>query len=125
MKLFRMLGLLTMATLVVPGAAIAGFSNRVEMVAAARGNDRENTIQLARNRTVTGTVERVWEDGFRLEAGDRNYRVDSWAVCGDNTASHLAPGDRVTVTGELEFREFDAYSIVKDDGTSEGLVVCR
>ncbi|MDJ0705009.1 MAG: hypothetical protein QNJ46_17135 [Leptolyngbyaceae cyanobacterium MO_188.B28] len=27
--------------------------------------------------TYTGTVERVWEDGFRLNTGDRSLRVDS------------------------------------------------
>jgi hypothetical protein len=76
--------------------------------------------------TVTGTIERVWEDGFRLNSGDRTYTVDSWEVCGDFTGRHLTDGDRVTVTGELEGRRgLDAYEIVKDDGTSEGVAICR
>ena len=61
--------------------------------------------------TYTGTVERVWEDGFRLNTGDRTLRVDSWDVYGDNTSGHVAVGDRITVTGEFGGREFDAFSI--------------
>ncbi|MDA0866691.1 MAG: hypothetical protein O2890_09770, partial [Cyanobacteria bacterium] len=40
----------------------------------------------------TGTVERVWEDGFRLNTGDRTFTVDAWDVYGDATASHVAVG---------------------------------
>lgn len=61
--------------------------------------------------THTGTVERVWEDGFRLDTGERTLRVDSWDVYGDNTQNHIEVGDRITVTGEFEGREFDAFSI--------------
>lgn len=61
--------------------------------------------------TYTGTVERVWEDGFRLDTGDRTFRVDSWDVYGDNTHRNIAVGDRIQVTGEFEGREFDAFSI--------------
>lgn len=61
--------------------------------------------------TYTGTVERVWEDGFRLDTGDRTLRVDSWAVYGDNTPGNITVGDHIQVTGEFEGREFDAFSI--------------
>ena len=61
--------------------------------------------------SYTGTVENVWEDGFQLNTGDRTLRVDSWDVYGDNTASNIATGDRITVTGEFSGREFDAFSI--------------
>ncbi|MEL6322258.1 MAG: hypothetical protein AAFQ57_16680 [Cyanobacteria bacterium J06626_14] len=61
--------------------------------------------------TYTGTVERVWEDGFRLDTGERTVRVDAWNVYGDNTPNHVEVGDRITVTGEFEGREFDAFSI--------------
>lgn len=69
--------------------------------------------------TYTGTVERVWEDGFRLDTGDRTIRVDSWDVYGDNTPNHVAVGDQITVTGEFERGEFDAFSI--NDATTPNL----
>jgi len=62
-----------------------------------------------------GTVERVWEDGFRLNTGDRTFTVDAWDVYGDSTASHVTVGDELTVTGEFEGGEFDAFTIT---GTS-------
>ena len=61
--------------------------------------------------TYTGTVEKVWEDGFRLPAGDHTLRVDSWNVYGDNTTSGLNVGALITITGEFEGLEFDAFSI--------------
>lgn len=69
----------------------------------------------ARNNSVSGTIERVWEDGFRLNTGERSVRVDSWDVYGDNTASNLSKGDRITVNGEFDGGEFDAFSINKSD----------
>ena len=70
--------------------------------------------------TYSGTVERVWEDGFRLDTGDRTLRVDSWDVYGDNTGSNLATGDRVTITGEFAGREFDAVSISAAEQSDSG-----
>ncbi|MBD2428456.1 hypothetical protein [Phormidium sp. FACHB-1136] len=67
--------------------------------------------------TYTGTVERVWEDGFRLNTGDRTLRVDSWSVYGDNTANAVRVGDELTVTGEFEGREFDAFTITESGST--------
>ena len=61
--------------------------------------------------TYIGTVERVWEDGLRLNTGDRTFSVDSWAVYGDNTHNNITVGDRITVTGEFAGRSFDAFSI--------------
>ncbi|WP_071518739.1 hypothetical protein [Geitlerinema sp. PCC 9228] len=69
----------------------------------------------AANRTYTGTVERVWEDGFRLQTSDRALTVDSWDVCGDFTASYIDAGDEVTVTGEFDDGEFDAFSITNSN----------
>lgn len=70
----------------------------------------------ARNNSVSGTVERVWEDGFRLNTGEeRSVKVDSWDVYGDNTARNLSKGDRITVNGEFDGGEFDAFSIIKSD----------
>ena len=61
--------------------------------------------------TYTGTVERVWEDGLRINTGDRTLRVDTWDVYGDNTASYVAVGDRITITGEFDDGEFDAFTV--------------
>lgn len=71
------------------------------------------TFSSQAETTHDGTVQRVWEDGFQLNTGDRVFRVDSWDVYGDNTAQEIGVGDRVTVTGEFDAREFDAFSIVK------------
>ena len=65
----------------------------------------------AQDNSFTGTVERVWEDGFRLDTGERTLRVDTWDVYGDNTPQNLAVGDRISVTGEFDGLEFDANSI--------------
>jgi len=77
--------------------------------------------QVPAGQSFTGTVEQVWEDGFRLNAGDRTLRVDSWDLCGDGTANHVSVSDRLQVTGEFDSGEFDAFSIHRMDGTS----ICR
>ncbi len=61
--------------------------------------------------TITGSVERVWEDGFRLNTGGRSVNVDTWDVFGDNTRAQVSAGQRVSVTGEMSGREFDAFSV--------------
>ena len=62
--------------------------------------------------THAGTVVQVWEDGFYLNTTDNEMlRVDSWDVYGDYTASQLAIGDNITITGEFEGLEFDAFVI--------------
>ncbi len=65
----------------------------------------------AEGNRFTGNVERVWEDGFSLNTGDRTIRVDSWDVYGDNTPQNVSVGDRLAVTGEFEGGEFDANFI--------------
>lgn len=77
-----------------------------------------SSVRAQNSGSFTGTVERVWEDGFRLNTGDRNLRVDSWDVCGDFTANHVAVGDRLTVTGEFDGGGFDAFSITNNSGTA-------
>ena len=77
-----------------------------------------NSMAQAQGNTFSGTVQRVWEDGFRLETDERSLRVDSWDLCGDNTPRNLSTGDRVTVEGEFSGGEFDAFSITKGDGAS-------
>jgi hypothetical protein len=76
------------------------------------------SVQAGSSSTFSGTVGRVWEDGFLLSTGSRNITVDSYDICGDFTARHVAAGDRVTITGEFEGGEFDAFSIVKGNGAA-------
>ena len=70
--------------------------------------------------TYTGTVERVWEDGFLLNTGERTLKVDSWSIYGDNTSRNVAVGDRLAVTGEFDGREFDAFSISDAEKSDDG-----
>lgn len=63
------------------------------------------------NGALTGTVERVWEDGFSINTGDRTVRVDAWELCGDNTQQSVSVGDELTVEGEFDNGEFDASAI--------------
>lgn len=78
---------------------------------------------IAQNQSTSfsGNVHRVWEDGFRLDTSDRFITVDTYGVCGDNTTRHISADDQVTVTGEFDEGEFDAFSVTKADGTS----VCK
>ncbi|NEQ46651.1 MAG: hypothetical protein F6K00_25130 [Leptolyngbya sp. SIOISBB] len=65
---------------------------------------------------LTGTVERVWEDGFRINLGDRSVNVDSWDLCGDNTQQNVSVNDELTLEGEFDDREFDASVITNASG---------
>lgn len=80
-----------------------------------------SSVHAQTSGSFTGTVERVWEDGFRLNTGERTLRVDSWDVCGDFTTRYVTVGDRLTVTGEFDGREFDAFTMTAGDGTA----LCR
>ena len=64
-----------------------------------------------------GGNERLRSDGFRLNTGDRTFRVDSWDVCGDNTMSHLSADQQVNVSGEFSGLEFDAFSVTDLEGS--------
>jgi len=74
--------------------------------AATTGN-----LRSSGRTTLTGTVERVWEDGFRLNTGGRAVTVDTWDVFGDNTRSRVRVGERVSVSGEMSGGEFDAIAV--------------
>lgn len=76
------------------------------------------SVQAGSSTTFSGTVEKVWEDGFRLNTGSRRITVDSYDLCGDFTTRHVAAGDRVSVTGEHEDGELDAFSIVRGNGAA-------
>ncbi|WP_066426702.1 hypothetical protein [Anabaena sp. 4-3] len=74
---------------------------------------------IAQNQgnSFSGRVQRVWEDGFRLNTGNRAITVDTYDICGDNTTRHISAGEQVTVTGEFDGGEFDAFSVTKTNGT--------
>lgn len=72
---------------------------------------RTGAIPSRGRTTLTGTVERVWEDGFRLNTGSGSVNVDAWDVHGDSTRSKVQVGSRVSVVGEMSGGEFDAASI--------------
>ena len=74
------------------------------------------TASQAQEATLIGNVDRGWEDGFQLNASNRSITVDAYNLCGDNTASSIAVDEEVTVTGEFEGREFDAFSIENSSG---------
>ncbi|BAB75414.1 hypothetical protein ACN23B_18655 [Anabaena sp. FACHB-709] len=73
---------------------------------------------MARNQSssITGSVRQVWEDGFRLNSNGRSITVDTYDICGDNTTSQISVGDQVTITGEFDGGEFDAFSVTKGNG---------
>lgn len=61
--------------------------------------------------THTGTVERVWQDGFRLHTHDQTLWVNTSELYGQNTPDNINVGDQIAVTGEFERIEFDAAAI--------------
>ncbi|WP_414550058.1 hypothetical protein [Anabaena sp. CCY 0017] len=75
---------------------------------------------IAQNQgnSFSGRVQRVWEDGFRLNTSGRSIAVDTYDICGDNTTRYISAGDQVTITGEFEVGEFDAFSVTKANGKS-------
>lgn len=75
-----------------------------------------SSAQAQQSGSFTGTVQRVWEDSFSLNTGNRTLRVDSWDLCGDFTANYISVSDRLTVTGEFEGGKFDVFSITASDG---------
>lgn len=80
------------------------------------------SARTQRRSSYTGIVERVWEDGFFLNTDSLDFRVDSWYVYRDSTERFVSVGDQVTVTGEFERGEFDAFFITFGDsnGSSPG-----
>lgn len=98
-----------------------------ENTSVCRSGDRLETANdpavniHAQGSSFAGTVTRVWEDGFRLDTGDRTIVVDTWSLCGDATESSVSEGDRLTLTGEFDGREFDAFSMTNAAGTA----ICR
>jgi len=75
-------------------------------------------IAETQSATFSGKVYQVWEDGFQLNSESHSITVDSYDLCGDSTARHIKVGEQVTVTGEFEGGEFDAFSITRANGES-------
>lgn len=71
-----------------------------------------------RDLTLTGRIDRVWEDGFQLQTDRQSIAVDTYDICGDYTTQHLSAGDQITLVGEFDEGEFDAFSVTKADGSS-------
>jgi hypothetical protein len=65
---------------------------------------------------IEGTVESLREDSLVLRVGDDTIRVDTWAVCGDDTRRHISEGDQITVFGELDVITYDASEILDAAG---------
>lgn len=64
-----------------------------------------------------GSVGRVWADGLILDMDDgRSVLVDTWDVCGDNTARNINTGDRITVYANRDILSYEAWRILDADG---------
>lgn len=83
---------------------------------------RSHSTRTQRRSSYTGVVDRVWEDGLFLNTDGLDFRVDTWYVYRDSTERFVSVGDQVTVTGEFERGEFDAFSITvgNSNGSSPG-----
>ena len=75
----------------------------------------EAATAQARHTTVSGRVQRVWEDGFQLSNEKRSIVVDADDLCRDHTNRHITVGENVTVVGEFDDGELDAFSITRSN----------
>ncbi len=66
---------------------------------------------MSNRLSFNGIVEQVWEDGFSFHTGNRTLRVDSWDLYGDSTPRNVSIGQNLTISGEFDQGEFDAFSI--------------
>jgi len=87
-----------------------------EAFTGAEEVDATESAEEVQGSAITGTIERVWEDGFSINTGDGTTSVDAWDVCGDNTQQNIAVGDELTVEGRSEVRDFEASAITNADG---------
>lgn len=64
-----------------------------------------------------GVVTDVREDGLNMDVDSGgSMRVDTFAVCGDNTRQFISVGDRLTITADREAVDFDAITILDEAG---------
>jgi hypothetical protein len=76
-----------------------------------------NGAVMAQSTSFSGRVKQVWYDGFSLNTGGgRSIIVDADDICGDHTDKYIRAGEQVTVIGEFDEGEFDAFAIVKSNG---------
>lgn len=89
----------------------------VAAVAQESGDDEGDTRarRSADEGAFEGTVSRVWEDGLTLDVnGGGTITVDTWSVCGDNTARDINRGDALRVYASRDFGGYDAWQIVNE-----------
>lgn len=63
-----------------------------------------------------GQVTAVIEDYLDLSVDGRTMRVDTWAVCGDDTARHISVGDTIILFADREVTDYDAWRILTPGG---------
>lgn len=88
---------------------ISSFLNQPAILPLFSSSNDRNQAQSY--LSFIGTVEQVWEDGFYLNTGNRTLEVDSWDLYRDSTQRYVSVGQQLTVTGEFDNGEFDAFSI--------------
>ncbi|NJL85514.1 MAG: hypothetical protein HC886_05335 [Leptolyngbyaceae cyanobacterium SM1_1_3] len=89
-----------------------------EDICSADGQTQDSPAGQIQGSAITGTIERVWEDGFSINTGDRTVKVDAWGLCGDNTQQNVSVGEELTVGGEFDDGEFDASDITNANSDS-------
>lgn len=71
-------------------------------------------LQRNRNVTISGQVIGISGDEFMLNDGTGEILVDT----NDRKLTNLSVGEQVTVVGEYDDDDFDAFSITRQDGTT-------
>lgn len=89
--------------------ALPAFSN------LALAQNQPGGRQQARITEISGKVVRVGDDDFVLNTGKEQILVDA----DDDTLrqAKLSAGEKVTVSGQNDDDNFDAYTITRPDGT--------
>ncbi|WP_287275464.1 MULTISPECIES: DNA-binding protein [unclassified Okeania] len=70
-------------------------------------------LQRGDNATISGQVIGISGDEFMLDDGTGQILVDT----DDRELTNLSVGEQVTVIGEYDDDDFDAYSITRQDGS--------
>lgn len=96
------------------GAALATFSS-LSISFPAEAQSRINELQRTRGTTISGRVTSVVGNDFTIDDGTGQVIVDAgprWYQ-----PVNVSLGERVTVVGEMDEGEFDAFSITKSNGS--------
>lgn len=70
-------------------------------------------LQRTQGLTISGQVTGIKGDEFMLNDGTGEIVVDT----NDRKLTNLSVGEQVTVVGEYDDDDFDAFSITRQDGT--------